>query len=201
MIAIIDYGAGNLKSVQHALTTLGLASEITADPEKLYQAAALILPGVGAFQNAMVELNRLGLVAAIKENAKLGKPILGICLGLQLLYEKSYEQGEWGGLGLLSGEVIRFNTEWKVPHMGWNNLIKGTESAFGREITADDYVYFVHSYYVDTKNPEEVLFWSDYGCKFPAVVKKDNIIGIQFHPEKSGETGMKLLKSFGEMML
>ena len=198
LIAIIDYGAGNLKSVQHALTRLGMPCRITNDPEKLYEADALILPGVGAFKDAMDELERLGLTEAIKDNVRRGKPILGICLGMQLFYEKSHEHGEWEGLGLLEGEVVRFRHDLKVPHMGWNNLLKGAESDFAPWITPDDYVYFVHSYYVVPKNREEVLYWTDYGVRFPAVVKRNHIFGMQFHPEKSGETGMKLLKNFGE---
>lgn len=200
MIAIIDYGAGNLKSVNHALNGLGLEAEITSNPENLYSADALILPGVGAFHDAMVQLESLNLIQAIKENVSQGKPILGICLGMQLFYEKSYEYGEWEGLGLLEGEVVRFNHNLKVPHMGWNQLIKGADSELANKLGENEYVYFVHSYYVLPKHKEEVLYWADYGVKVPAIVQKENIIGMQFHPEKSSDTGMKLLKAFGEMI-
>jgi glutamine amidotransferase len=200
LIAIIDYGAGNLKSVNHALKGLGLETDITSNPERLYSADALILPGVGAFRDAMIELERLNLVEAIKENAGSGKPILGICLGMQLFYEKSYEHGQWEGLGLLEGEVVRFNHDFKVPHMGWNQLKKGTDSEFTEKLTENEYVYFVHSYYVVPKHPEEVVFWTDYGVKFPAMVQKGNLIGMQFHPEKSAETGITLLQAFGAMI-
>lgn len=200
MIAIIDYGAGNLKSVNHALNDLGFQTEITDNPKKLYEADALVLPGVGAFKDAMDQLHALNFIDSIKENVQAGKPILGICLGLQLFYEKSYEHGEWTGLGLLEGEVVRFDQQLKVPHMGWNQLVEGTNSCFHEVLQKNEYVYFVHSYYVKPKNVDEVLYWTDYGVKVPAIVKKENIIGMQFHAEKSGDTGKKLLKVFGELI-
>ncbi len=200
LIAIIDYGAGNLKSVNHALKSLSLESEITSNPDHLFDANAFILPGVGAFRDAMDELTRLNLVDAIKENAQLGKPILGICLGMQLFFEKSYEHGEWKGLHLLEGEVVRFNHDLKVPHIGWNQLEKATTCRITDKLAENEYAYFVHSYYVLPKKKEDVICWTNYGVKFPAIVQKDNIIGMQFHPEKSGETGVKLLQAFGEMI-
>ncbi|MBB6454145.1 glutamine amidotransferase [Salirhabdus euzebyi] len=204
MIGIIDYGAGNLKSVHHALTKLGFASEIVSTEERINESKALILPGVGAFKDAMDNLKQVSLINCIKENVQAGKPILGICLGMQLFYETSFENGEWEGLGLLEGKVVRFDHELKVPHMGWNNLIPGpqyeADNGIGKEVTKGEYSYFVHSYYVDPENKEEVVFYSDYGLEFPAVVQKDNIYGMQFHPEKSSETGMKLLKNFGELI-
>jgi imidazole glycerol-phosphate synthase subunit HisH len=203
MISIIDYGAGNLKSVYHALQNLRLEAEVTSNKENINQSDALILPGVGAFKDAMDNLYEADLVDCIKENVTNGKPILGICLGMQLFYEKSFENGEWAGLGLLQGDVVRFNQDLKVPHMGWNNLIPGpnhnTNEGIGKNVTTEDYTYFVHSYYVSPKHEEEVVFWSDYGIQFPAVVQKNNIFGMQFHPEKSSESGMTLLKNFGEM--
>ncbi len=204
MISIIDYGAGNLKSVYHALTKLGFQTQIASTVDQINNCDALILPGVGAFKDAMNHLNESGLVDSIKENVQFGKPILGICLGMQLFYEKSYENGEWDGLGFLEGEVIRFNDNLKVPHMGWNNLIPGPnynpDKGIGKQIGNAEYTYFVHSYYVAPKNKEEIVFFSDYGIKFPAVVQKNNIYGMQFHPEKSSETGMTLLKNFGELI-
>ncbi|MRG87250.1 imidazole glycerol phosphate synthase subunit HisH [Salinibacillus xinjiangensis] len=204
MISIIDYGAGNLKSVNHALNKLGFEAEIISSKEKINQSTALILPGVGAFEDAMNQLRDLDLVDCIKDNVQAGKPILGICLGMQLFYEKSYENGEWEGLGLLEGEVVRFGDQLKVPHMGWNNLIPGpnfdAQNGIGTGIEQKDYTYFVHSYYVKPKNREEVVLGSDYGIEFPAVVQKNNIYGMQFHPEKSSEVGMTLLKNFGELI-
>jgi imidazole glycerol-phosphate synthase subunit HisH len=204
MISIIDYGAGNLKSVYHAFTYLGFDAEVTSSADHINKSDALILPGVGAFKDAMDHLAKYQLIDCIKSNVRAGKPILGICLGMQLFYEKSYENGEWDGLGLLEGEVVRFNGELKVPHMGWNQLIPGPgfDPAFGigKYIENEPYVYFVHSYYVSPKHKQEVVFWADYGIPFPAVVHKDNIFGMQFHPEKSSETGLVLLKNFGELV-
>lgn len=200
MIAIIDYGAGNLKSVRHALELLEMESIITSNPEDLDKAKALILPGVGAFGDAMETLKTLELVEPIKRNANAGKPILGICLGMQLFFEVSYENGKWEGLGLIPGEVVRFEHDLKIPHIGWNNLIEGTKSEFSQCITEEEYVYFVHSFYVKPQNVEDILFWTDYGDKFPAAVKRNNLIGMQFHPEKSAATGIKLLKVFKELI-
>ncbi|TCO79373.1 imidazole glycerol phosphate synthase subunit HisH [Marinisporobacter balticus] len=199
MIAIVDYGVGNLKSVYKALEKLGFEAIITSKEEEINQSKAIILPGVGAFKDAMDHLIESGLIDCLKKNVKEGKPILGICLGMQLFYEKSYEDGAWNGLGLLEGEVVRFEDQLKVPHMGWNDLIEGVKDEIGKDINGE-YVYFVHSYYVKPKRKEEVLFWTNYGIEVPAVIRKDNIFGMQFHPEKSGETGMRLLKNFGELI-
>lgn len=199
MIAIVDYGVGNLKSVYKALEKLGFEAKITSKKEEINQSRGIILPGVGAFKDAMDHLIESGLINCLKKNVDMGKPILGICLGMQLLYEKSYEDGEWTGLGLLKGEVVRFDNTLKVPHMGWNQLILGVDDPISKDID-NEYVYFVHSYYIKPKIREEVVFWTDYGVEVPAVVRKDNILGMQFHPEKSGETGMKLLKNFGELI-
>ncbi|SET05321.1 glutamine amidotransferase [Salinibacillus kushneri] len=204
MISIIDYGAGNLKSVQHALSTLGFKTEIISSKEKINESDALILPGVGAFQDAMDQLVSLDLVDPIRENVKKGKPILGICLGLQLFFETSYENGKWAGLSLLEGEIVRFQDDVKVPHMGWNTLIPNPNANLEKGISAGisekDYAYFVHSYYAEPKKQDEVVLWSDYGVRFPAAVQKGNVYGMQFHPEKSSEVGMKLLKNFGELV-
>lgn len=200
MIAIIDYGVGNLKSVYKALAGLGFEAIITSKEDEINNSKALILPGVGAFKDAMDNLNKSGLVECLKKNIKEGKPVLGICLGMQLLYEKSFEDGEHEGLGLLKGEIVRFSDELKVPHMGWNNFTRGTEDSIAKDIRDSEYVYFVHSYYLKPEEKDEVVLWTDYGVKVPAIVRKDNIIGMQFHPEKSGDTGIKLLKNFGELI-
>lgn len=201
MIAIIDYGVGNLKSVYKSLVSLGFEALITSDINEINNSRAMILPGVGAFKDAMENLKKSGLIDCIKENITIGKPTLGICLGMQLLYEKSYEDGEHNGLGILKGEIVRFEEGLKIPHMGWNSLIKGIEDKMSEGINEGEYVYFVHSYYLKPENNNEVLFWSNYGVNVPAVVRQDNIIGMQFHPEKSADVGMRLLKNFGELIV
>lgn len=200
MITIIDYGVGNLKSIYKALNRLGIESKITDNEVDINNSKGIILPGVGAFKDAIENLENKNLIFPIKRNIEKGKPLLGICLGMQLLYEKSYEDGEWKGMGLLPGEVIRFNNELKVPHMGWNSLEKNKENEILKYINNGDYVYFVHSYYVKSSG-EEVVAYGNYGLKFPAIVRRENIIGMQFHPEKSGDTGLGLLKAFGEAIL
>ncbi|MFZ5968176.1 MAG: imidazole glycerol phosphate synthase subunit HisH [Bacillota bacterium] len=200
MIAIIDYGVGNLKSVYKALEKLGYPGKITSDKEEILKSKGIILPGVGAFKDAIDNLSNRGLVSCIQESARNGKPILGICLGMQLLFEKSFEDGEWKGLGILEGDIVRFQDGLKVPHMGWNNVYSGTKDTIGNGVEDGEYAYFVHSYYLEPQNNEDVVFWTDYGVKVPAVVRKDNVVGMQFHPEKSGHTGLKLLKNFGELI-
>jgi glutamine amidotransferase len=201
MIAIIDYGVGNLKSVYKSLVNLGFEAIITSDMDEINNSRAMILPGVGAFKDAMDNLEKSGLIYSIKKNIASGKPTLGICLGMQLLYEKSYEDGEYDGLGILKGDIIRFQEGLKIPHMGWNSLIKGVEDKMAEGINEGDYVYFVHSYYLKPKNNNEVVFWSNYGVNVPAVVRSGNVIGMQFHPEKSADVGMRLLKNFGELII
>lgn len=200
MIAIIDYGVGNLKNVRHALSFLQIPAQITRDPETIRQADAIVLPGVGAFRDAIANLKKYELIELLKEEAASGKPFLGICLGMQVLFEKSYEDGEWEGLGLIEGDIVRFQNVPKVPHMGWNTLIPKNESPIADKIGRDAYVYFVHSYHAVAKNPEDVIFACEYGDSFPAVVQKGNVIGMQFHPEKSAEIGEQLLKNFKEMI-
>ncbi len=200
MISIIDYGAGNLKSVSKALEKLGMNAVITSSFKEINKSKAMILPGVGSFGDCMNSLKSKDLDQCIIENVQNGKYLLGICLGLQLLYEKSYEEGVWAGLGLLKGEVLKFDPSNKIPHMGWNNLTKGKEDILSHNIEDGEYVYFVHSYYAKPENIEDVVFWTEYGVKVPAVVREKNIIGMQFHPEKSGPTGFKLLKNFGELI-
>lgn len=197
MIAIIDYGAGNLKSVSKALEKIGAEAKITADAVVINSSDAMILPGVGSFGAAIIRLKELGLDKTICQNVALGKPLLGICLGMQLLFDRSFEDGQWEGLGLIKGDVVKFpKSNLKVPHMGWNQLILNRHDEIGSGISQDDYAYFVHSYYAVPNNTDDVVFYAEYDIKVPAVVKKGLIIGMQFHPEKSAETGMKLLENF-----
>lgn len=200
MIAIIDYGVGNLKNVYKALNHLGLQAIIATTNQEIYNSAAVILPGVGAFRDAINQLSSSGLIEGLTKSVAAGKPVLGICLGMQLLFDKSFEDGEFRGLGLLKGEIHRFEPGLKVPHMGWNQLKKNIDDSIGRGLTEEEHVYFVHSYYLKTYQPEDVVYWCNYGTDFPAVVRRDNIIGMQFHPEKSGKTGIQLLKNFGELI-
>ena len=197
MIGIIDYGAGNLRSVGKALERLGELSEITSNPKELSKYEAIILPGVGAFSAAMERLKDNAMDSHIKEYVSLGMPILGICLGMQLFYERSYEDGCFEGLGILQGEIIKFESDiLKIPQMGWNNLKLNKWDKLCEGIGGNEYVYFVHSYYANQKNWDEVIYYTEYGVNVPAVVRKGNIFGMQFHPEKSGTTGSKLLENF-----
>ncbi|WP_188456070.1 imidazole glycerol phosphate synthase subunit HisH [Virgibacillus oceani] len=201
MIAIIDYGAGNIKSLQSALLGLDMKSCLTSDKQVIANSKAIILPGVGAFKDAMDALHELGLSEVLQKEADKGKPILGICLGMQLLYEKSFENGEWNGLAILDGVIKRIDGNVKVPHMGWNTLAHHQSTNLLANINEQEYVYFVHSYYVDEFNKQELISSCEYGVQVPAIVQKDNIFGMQFHPEKSGKNGLQLLKNFGEMVL
>lgn len=200
MIAIVDYGVGNLKNVHTAMKNIGVESLVTSDEAVIDRSDAILLPGVGAFKDAMDHLEASGLIPCLRRNVEKGKVLMGICLGMQLLYEKSYEDGEWEGLGFLKGEVVRFEIDLKVPHMGWNSLVEKRSDPIGKDIRTGEYVYFVHSYYAVPEDGEEIVFSSDYGIEFPAVVRKNNIIGAQFHPEKSGETGYRLLMNLKEMI-
>ncbi|MFD1850819.1 imidazole glycerol phosphate synthase subunit HisH [Oceanobacillus bengalensis] len=201
MIAIIDYDAGNIKSLQFALDKLNVKSVLTKDPQTIKEASSIIVPGVGAFKDAMKSLNELGMVEVIMQVAAAGKPILGICLGMQLFYEKSFEDGEWQGLGLLKGSVNPIPDNVKVPHMGWNTLTKHADSTLFHNIIDDAFVYFVHSYAVGGVYEKETLVASaEYGGTVPAIVQKDNVVGMQFHPEKSGTVGLQLLTNYLEMI-
>ncbi|BES66226.1 imidazole glycerol phosphate synthase subunit HisH [Gottschalkiaceae bacterium SANA] len=200
MIAIIDYGVGNLKNVRHVCKLLEIPAQVTRDPEFIRAADAIILPGVGAFRDAIKNLKKYDLIDLLKEEAQSGKPFLGICLGMQVLFEKSYEDGQWEGLGLIEGEVVRFEDVPKVPHMGWNTLTKMNESPITKNIEDDSYVYFVHSYHALCKNPQDVIFATEYGKMVPALVQKGNVLGMQFHPEKSADVGLQLLMNFKEMI-
>lgn len=197
MITIIDYGAGNLFSVQNALNYLGLENMVSKDKKDIEKADALILPGVGAFPMAMQKLNDTGLVSSIKENA-LKKPLLGICLGMQMLFEESDEFIKTKGLGFIKGKVQKIITPLKIPHMGWNSLEITKKSPLLKGIKDGDSVYFVHSFmaYTDAQN---ISAQCDYKVKVPALVENKNVFGAQFHPEKSGEVGLQILKNFGEL--
>lgn len=198
MIGIIDYGMGNLYSLSKALERLGYSYEFVSAPEKLQAYTGLILPGVGAFGDAIANIRELELEKGIHDYVATGRPILGICLGMQLLFDKSEEHGEHRGLSLLGGEVVRFQGDYKVPHMGWNQLTISTKSDLPLlEGVADgDYVYFVHSYHVRVKDPAALLATTDYYQDVTAIVGQGNVYGMQFHPEKSGDTGMRLLRNF-----
>lgn len=198
MIAIIDYGMGNLRSVQKALEAVGHRAEVTCDPDRVRQADKAILPGVGAFADAASELRRTGLGDAFADAVKAGKPCLGVCLGLQLLFDHSEEDGLHEGLGLLPGRVVRFASAegLKIPHMGWNSLIfrRGVPLLEGLESGTS--VYFVHSYHAAPANPDDVIAEADYPSPFAAIVGRGNLIACQFHPEKSQGAGLAMYANF-----
>lgn len=200
MIAIIDYDAGNLKSVEKALLFLGEEAKITSDREEILSADKIILPGVGAFGDAMEKLNTRGLSEVIREAVKRKIPLLGICLGLQLLFEASEESPGVDGLSVLKGKIKRIPDKegFKVPHIGWNSLKINPESKLFAGIPEDSYVYFVHSYYLEAEEPI-VAATTDYVVDIHAAVEKEQVFACQFHPEKSGEIGLKLLKNFATM--
>ncbi len=200
MIAIIDYGAGNIFSVKNALDFLGLESRLVKDKESVKAADAVILPGVGAFPAAMEMLNKSGLVSTIKEEAEK-KPFLGICLGMQLIFEKGYEFEETDGLGLIGGSVIKMEEpDLIIPHMGWNKLEKLNDCPLLEGVGDNEYVYFVHSYKADCAD-NDIAAYSEYGGRVPALVYNGKYVyGAQFHPEKSGETGLKILRNFGGLI-
>ena len=201
MIAIIDYGMGNLRSVQKGFEKVGHHAVVTRDREEVQKAAKVVLPGVGAMEDAIAELNRLGLTNSILQAIDSGKPFLGICLGLQLLFERSYENGEHAGLGVLKGEVVRFDLppEYSVPHMGWNEAIIRRRPPILEGIEEGTHFYFVHSYYVVPEDPEVIAVEADYHRPFCAMVWRDNLFATQFHPEKSQDNGLKILKNFAEL--
>lgn len=201
MIAIIDYGVGNLFSLTSSFKKIGIDVVATADKEVIKSAEKLILPGVGAFADAIKKLRDSGLDEVIIDEAKKGKKIMGICLGMQLLFEKSYEYGEHDGLGLLKGKVVpmenRIHANLKIPHIGWNALNFKRDSEIFRYINDGDFVYFVHSFYADECD-DSVVATSEYGAEITAAVQKENVYGCQFHPEKSGSVGLNILKAFCE---
>ncbi len=200
MIAIIDYGMGNLRSVQKGFEQVGHSATITSDPAVIAKAERVVLPGVGAFGDAMQELNARGLVEPIKTFVASGKPFLGICLGLQLLFEVGHEDGHHAGLGLLGGEVRRFELphDFKVPHMGWNQLLIRRPAPILAGLPDGVHMYFVHSYYVVPRDPAVIATETDYGGPFVSSIWRGNIFATQFHPEKSQNDGLRILKNFAE---
>ena len=198
MVAIIDYDAGNIRSVEKAVRYLGKEAVVTSDPEKILAADRVILPGVGAFGDAMKRLHAMGLVEVIRQVAERGTPFLGICLGLQLLFEKSEESPGVAGLGLLQGEILRLPElpGLKVPHIGWNSLKYPNPGRLFRGIPEDSYVYFVHSYYLKAQDEGIVTATTEYGTLVHASVESGNLFACQFHPEKSSETGLTILENF-----
>ena len=202
MIAIVDYGVGNLFSLQNAFAYLGIAHTVTASPRQVAAADAVVLPGVGAFSDAAQALLRTGLGEAVKTAAANGVPVLGICLGMQLLFEKSHEFGLHEGLCLLPGEVRplcgRVPQDYKVPHMGWNKLQVRANTPLLQGLEYGPHVYYVHSFYADTA-PECVFAASDYGIMVPGIVGRANVMGAQFHPEKSGGAGLRILQNFAAL--
>ena len=200
MIAIVDYGVGNLFSLCSSFAYIGKQAVITADPNEIRAADHILLPGVGAFEDATRKLHESGLDAVLKEQAAAGKPIMGICLGMQLLLEESYEYGHHKGLGLIEGKVIPMEgtlpEELKIPHIGWNELhIQGEKHPIFRYVNPNDHVYFVHSYY-GSDCDQNVIATTEYGKEITAAIAKGNVCGCQFHPEKSGEVGLAILRGF-----
>ena len=206
MIAIIDYGMGNLRSVQKAFEKVGFAAKVTADPADLRDAEKLVLPGVGAFKDCMDNLREGGFIEPIRRHVESGRPFLGICLGLQLLFSESEEFGHHQGLGIIPGRVVRFpadmhlaGEELKVPHMGWNQIRLRQDAPLFQGVDESSAVYFVHSYYVIPDDPTVVATVTDYGIEFCSAIRRDNVMAVQFHPEKSQQLGLRILKNFGEM--
>ena len=203
MIAIIDYGVGNIFSLYSSFQKIGADVCLTSDKEVIKKADKLILPGVGAFKDAVLKLRESGLYEIVIEESKAGKPLLGICLGMQLLFEKSFEYGEHEGLGLIKGSIIPIELDvpssYKIPHIGWNSLhFNGKKNEIFKYLNECDHVYFVHSYY-GTDCDDNVIATTEYGKELTAAVADKNVYGVQFHPEKSGETGLKILKAFCEI--
>lgn len=202
MIAIIDYGMGNLRSVQKAFERVGCQAQLLRDPQQIAGARGVVLPGVGAFNACMENLRRLGLVEVIQDGVRRKKPFLGICLGFQLLFSESEEFGLQKGLDLFPGKVVGFQPEngLKVPHMGWNRIEKKKSTPFLDGVSGDDFVYFVHSYYVVPKDPSIVATTTDYGAPFTSSIATDRLFACQFHPEKSQEVGLKILANFARFV-
>ena len=202
MIRIINYGVGNLFSLKSSLRAIGIDADYTGNPAEIRKADKLILPGVGAFRDAREALRSTGLDRVVQEEAGKGKPLMGICLGMQMLFDRSYEYGEYEGLGLIPGEIVpmegRITKDLPIPHIGWNELMLKQPSPLMKNTANGDYVYFVHSYYAETP-AEYVIATTDYGVEMTAAVQKDNVYGCQFHPEKSSEVGLSILKAFCEL--
>lgn len=201
MIAIIDYGVGNLASVQNAFRKVGYQSLVTSEAERILQADKIVLPGVGAFADGMNSLRQSGLIEAVIEAVRREKPLLGICLGMQMLFSISEEGGMHQGLGLIPGRVKRLNlpTGYKVPHVGWNQIEPVSGSKIFKNMPKQSYFYFVHSYYVEPENILVSAAQVNYAIEFTCAVEIDNLCGVQFHPEKSGGAGLTVLRNFGEL--
>lgn len=203
MVVIIDYGMGNLKNVYNALKYLNIPSKISNEISEIKASDKLILPGVGAFNKAMYNLNDMGLTDVIKDKVNKGTPLLGICLGMQMIFEKGYENGECDGLGFIDGQVkiLEPKEKVKIPHIGWNRLEYNNQNDLIKGLEEDSFVYYVHSYAATNLKDENLIGFSNYGgIKVPSIVCNDNIYGTQFHPEKSGEVGLRILKNFGEVI-
>ncbi len=196
MLTIVDYGVGNLRNVYMAFRRLGVEAEVTAEADAIRGARAIVLPGVGAFGDAIASIRALGLEATLTDAVKGGTPFLGICVGLQLLFEVSEEMGEHRGLGVLEGRVRRFPPGLPVPHMGWNQIQQVRTVPLWRGIPNQSHAYFVHSYYVDPRDPSVVAGTTEYGGEFASAVARGNLYGIQFHPEKSQDVGRAILRNF-----
>ena len=202
MIGIVNYGIGNLQSVKNSLDFLNIPNAIINKPEEINNFDKIILPGVGAFGAAMEKLNSLGFAGEIKKFASENKPILGICLGMQLLFDEGYEHGRHKGLGLVEGKVLPFNEKVKdlpLPQIGWNNITKENISPLLENVESNSSFYFVHSFYCEPEEKDIVVANSDYGIKFASIIHKKNIFGCQFHPEKSQSAGLQILKNFNDL--
>lgn len=206
MVGIIDYGMGNLRSVQKAFERFEADARIITTPQEICEADKIVLPGVGAFADCVAHLRDRGLVDSILRTIEQGKPFLGICLGMQMLFDVSYEDGEYQGLGVIPGKVVRFDftgrpdaAELKIPHMGWNQVFWDRPCPVFRDLSSGEWFYFVHSYYVAPKDPSVICGRCEYGTEFTAMIWKDNIMAMQFHPEKSQRAGMKMIENFARM--
>ncbi len=200
MIAIIDYGIGNLRSVEKALQHVGAEARLTSQPETIRRAQGVVLPGVGAFGDCITHLEAGGFAGIVRDCVADGVPLLGICVGLQMLFEESEEMGRFAGLGLLPGRVRRFRGDLKVPHIGWNQVHSAGPSPLLVDVPQDAYAYFVHSYYVEPVDEKVVLATTDYGGPFASVVGRGRLFGVQFHPEKSQEVGLTILRNFAALV-
>ena len=198
MIAIIDYGMGNLRSVQKAFEYLGNKAVITQQPSEIQKADKVVLPGVGAFRDAMQTIKQKGIDKVLYDVVEQKKPLLGICLGMQMFLEKSYEYGEHKGLGILQGEIVKLPENVKIPHMGWNSLNIKKKSPLFEGLSEEPYVYFVHSYHLNTE-ADIVSATTYYGKEIQVAAQKENVFALQFHPEKSGDVGLNILQNFGRL--
>ena len=199
MISIVNYGVGNLKSLRNAMRFLGFESELIDTPEDILRTEKLILPGVGAFSFAMENICKLNLKDALLEKVGSGTPVLGICLGMQLFFSRSEERGEHKGFDLIPGQVLKMNGDLKVPHMGWNEINFNGTSILTRNLPPSRYGYFVHSFYCQPEDSNTVIATTEYGATFACAVESENIFGVQFHPEKSQELGLQILRNFAEI--